>query len=292
MDSFLPQSFREILGALALIVAILFSFISIAKASREHCLRATGLFLLAGIILFANDAWAYFASVFIFGTAITQLEFLQNLAAIIRGSKEYFDYQKEFLSQSEIEKTIEKDVRESEVEALKEKAPEDKEFKISISPSNLSPGQFGLIVEEYAFKFLERRYEKPIERHVRLHGKTFMAEFDGIMQDHGVSRVFEIKTTRSGIYPRRILVDHVKTMAQGVARYKEATKKNAILNVVLIGDFSENFNRRLREYKEEVKSDESGVEIVFETFTFEDIGVEEILKASNNRFQPTQKPRG
>jgi hypothetical protein len=108
IDHLTPENFRELLSSIAFLLGILFSVASIPAYWREHCIRMTGLFLLVGLALFANSPSVYFATVFIVATAVTQLEFLQNLAAIIRGSKEYFDYQKEFLSQKEVEKTAEK----------------------------------------------------------------------------------------------------------------------------------------------------------------------------------------
>lgn len=93
MTELIPESFRELLSAACFAIGAVFSFFSLSADKREHALRLSGLFLLSSVALFANNGWCYFAAVFIIATAVTRLQFLQNLAAIIRGSKEFFDYQ-------------------------------------------------------------------------------------------------------------------------------------------------------------------------------------------------------
>jgi hypothetical protein len=44
------------------------------------------------LALFANVSWTYFATIFIVATVITELEFLQNLAAIIARDPNYWQY--------------------------------------------------------------------------------------------------------------------------------------------------------------------------------------------------------
>lgn len=96
MQNYLPQNFRELVASVSIIVGFIFSFISLFKIQgeflREHALRIAAIFSLLGLCLFADDAYTYFAAVFIIATAVTQLEFLQTLAAIIRGNKDYFDF--------------------------------------------------------------------------------------------------------------------------------------------------------------------------------------------------------
>ncbi len=54
----------------------------------------SGIFFLLALAVIAKEFWTYFAAIFILGTLVTEVEFLQNLAAIIRGDKNYFDYMK------------------------------------------------------------------------------------------------------------------------------------------------------------------------------------------------------
>ena len=74
------------------LAALLFSGISLFEKVRVHSLRVLAIFVVAALALFGNHISVYFAAVFIIATAVTELEFLQTLAAIIRGNKEYFTY--------------------------------------------------------------------------------------------------------------------------------------------------------------------------------------------------------
>ncbi|WP_305064760.1 hypothetical protein [Methanococcoides sp.] len=52
-----------------------------------------GTFFLVSMALFANSGWIYFPTVFIIATLVTDSLFLQNLAAIIKGTDSYFENQ-------------------------------------------------------------------------------------------------------------------------------------------------------------------------------------------------------
>ena len=62
---------------------------------------------MIALSLFCNKPWTYFAALFIVATAMTEIEFLQNLAAIISGDKNYFAYKQAVsgeINQSQIDK--------------------------------------------------------------------------------------------------------------------------------------------------------------------------------------------
>jgi hypothetical protein len=279
IDHLTPENFRELLSSIAFLLGILFSVASIPAYWREHCLRMTGLFLLVGLALFANSPSVYFATVFIVATAVTQLEFLQNLAAIIRGSKEYFDYQKEFLSQKEVEKTAEKEAKEIEAAPVEVTEIQDrKTLNLSIDTSNVTPMQFGLLVEQFTFNFLERKYGKPIQRYVRFKGKRGSVEFDGVMQGEDTDLLFEIKTSRRGVIPVSFLLDIVTRYVHKVRTYKDITKRPASLRIVLVGSYPPAYIQKLISNKEEVLGDANDVDVAFETYTFEDVGLPDLLK--------------
>jgi len=92
MEEYLPTSFLQIIASVFSICAIISFITSFKQSNRSFALRLFAIWLIAVLTLFSNNAWVYFASVFIIATSITETEFLQNLAAIIRGSKPYFDY--------------------------------------------------------------------------------------------------------------------------------------------------------------------------------------------------------
>ncbi|MDP8212123.1 MAG: hypothetical protein P9X22_02380 [Candidatus Zapsychrus exili] len=92
MNSLLPISFIQLLAGTLCIIAAFFAFLSLMPFFRTHALRLSAIVFITSLSLFSNSAWNYFAAVFIIATAVTEIEFLQNLAAIIRGDKNYFAY--------------------------------------------------------------------------------------------------------------------------------------------------------------------------------------------------------
>jgi hypothetical protein len=98
MDNFYPLSFVQAVGGVLCGSALVFSFISLFDGARTHAIRILAVFFVVALSLFANHVTVYFAAVFIIATAVTELEFLQTLAAILRGNKEYFAFKKDTLS--------------------------------------------------------------------------------------------------------------------------------------------------------------------------------------------------
>src|SRR5262245_5277649 len=96
-----PQSFLEILGGLILVVAVSLALFSLIHRFRAAALRLSAIILLTALALFSNHWTTYFAAIFIVATAVTELEFLHILAAIVRGDKNYFDFRREFLTKEE-----------------------------------------------------------------------------------------------------------------------------------------------------------------------------------------------
>jgi hypothetical protein len=277
LDKITPENFRELLSASMFLIGVMFSFLSLLKNGREHCLRMAGLFLLASLALFAHNPYSYFAALFIVATAVTQLEFLQNLAAIIRGSKEYFDYQKEYLSQKEVENSIEKDVQEIEA------APSElgdvqsqRMLSVNIDKNNLTNTQFGLLVEDYTFKFLETRYGKPIQRYVRYIGKRHAAEFDGVMQMDNIDMIFEIKATRRSFFPTVYIINAAERIIERVKEYKELTKRAACLRFVLVGNFPPAYVQSLMNKRDRILENATDIDITFEAYSFDEIGLPDL----------------
>lgn len=92
MEKFLPSTFIQIIAGIFSICSIIAVLCSIKRTIRTHSIRIFAISFISALALFSDNGWVYFASVFIIATVITETEFLQNLAAIIRGSKPYFDY--------------------------------------------------------------------------------------------------------------------------------------------------------------------------------------------------------
>ena len=102
MEKLIPENFRELVSATLILHSFLFFFISLKHYYKEHALRIAGILILLGLCLFAQNPYCYFASVFIIATAITQIEFLENLVAILKGNKDYFEYKRELIPRAEV----------------------------------------------------------------------------------------------------------------------------------------------------------------------------------------------
>jgi hypothetical protein len=101
MEKYFPASFSEVLAGILVFFAIVSAALSLFTCLRAHTLRLLAIFFVTALALFSNNVTTYFVAIFVIATAVTELEFLQNLAAIVRGNKEYFDYKKETLSKEE-----------------------------------------------------------------------------------------------------------------------------------------------------------------------------------------------
>ncbi len=108
MNNLVPTSFLQLLSGVLCVVATIFAFLSLLSCFKSHALRLSAIMFVAALALFCNNAWDYFAALFIIATAVTEIEFLQNLAAIIRGDKNYFAYKQAVAGEikpSQIDKT-------------------------------------------------------------------------------------------------------------------------------------------------------------------------------------------
>ena len=181
-----PKTVVELCGLISLILGVIYSLWSMHSDSRSQATKLLAICFIASFSLFSNHPATYFSAIFIIATAVTELEFLQNLAAIIRGNSDYFDYKKEALSKEEKE--------------IKEKQ-ENKKLGITmtakstvIKATDKQAPNF-LQVEDAAMENLAKRYNYNIERNVRLKNTQGQAvEFDGLVTgDEGSDTIIEVK---------------------------------------------------------------------------------------------------
>lgn len=225
----LPTEFSEALGGIALAFAILFTFFSLVTTLRPTATRLAAFLYLTAFALF-SDHWAtYFAAVFIIATAVTELEFLHILAAIIRGDKNYFDYRREFLTRDEIITRTD--------EFAPAAGPTDTTPMLSASGSRIEiPKNFNALtaaerkqlafeVEDTALRWLERRLGQPLQRYVRLSSGRGSIELDGIVQDSASDKdtVAEVRWIPDGSAHATDVLPRVMEL---YARYKQITNRN------------------------------------------------------------------
>jgi hypothetical protein len=100
---FQPKTFLEAIGGISALLAVFFLFLSLRSSLRAHAMRLSAMLTISAIAFIANHWVIYFSAVFIIATAATELEFLQNLAAIVRGNKDYFNYRKALIRNDYLE---------------------------------------------------------------------------------------------------------------------------------------------------------------------------------------------
>ncbi len=224
-------------------------FASLIPGIRGHTTRLLAILLVVGLALFSNYWVTYFAALFIVATAVTELEFLQNLAAIIRGNKEYFEYKKEHLSTDQVEKKVE---REQKQIASDEKAAEPDVVQPPINVRRI------VDLEQEAIKRMEMHFGETIERNVRIAIGSRHFEFDGlipsVVDDVKAEKLIEVKYLRSPKYFSQFV--HTFPRLEHMAHaYMKARNKIAKLHLVLIVEGDDRLNdKQLSELKRLVDS--------------------------------------
>ncbi|MFD2672956.1 hypothetical protein [Marinicrinis sediminis] len=300
MEKITPENFRELLSAISIILGFVFSFISLKGTLKEHSLRLAGLLLLLGLCLFANNAWCYFAAIFIIATAVTQLDFLQNLAAIIRGNKDYFDYRKEFISKDEILENKTKEIEKDKMEVIpeapelgdsnKEAGSEEKKgndtkeqttINLELKKNNLNPVHFALIAEELVFKDIEKKFQKQVQRHIRIVGRPATMVLDGLLELDTRDIIFEIKVFRQSPFPLAVIKRSINEIMNLVLEYQSLIKKNkeVHLTYVVVSSFEKETKEILDERLSKVISDVNlfNIKVDYIYYSFHDLGLENTI---------------
>lgn len=272
MPSLIPSTFPEALGGIVILLALLLSLISLIPALRSHSLRLLALFFVAALSLFSNHWSTYFAGIFVIATAVTELEFLQNLAAIIRGNKDYFDYKKETLTSEQKQKKVQEEQAELNVQQTKQAPSVEITPEKVTTPANREPAsniRQILNIEDKALDKMEKYYNSKIERGVRISRKGRYIEIDGLIpsaaDDMVSEKIIEVKYLRS---PQQFsVINKIFPQLEYVARsYCEITNKIAKLHVVLVIEGDETLSEnQLAKLKQLV--DSSNIAMGYSVFT-------------------------
>ncbi len=206
-------------------------FLSFVTKFRTHAARLSAVYIVAAISLVSNHWTTYLAAVFIIATAITELDFLQNLAAIIRGDKNYFDYKKSVFGREEAEKKV---VRESQhVQAAMLPHCSDT-IAESIESCNVKyDPEIILNAKQSALSKLEKQFCIRLERNVRLTLHDISVEIDGLLRESDVDIVYEVRYLPSLETMKPFLflaygLEHI------ITSYQSITGRTAELNLVVV----------------------------------------------------------
>ncbi|BDW94847.1 hypothetical protein MACH10_05320 [Thalassospira tepidiphila] len=226
--------------------------------------------VVVSLALFSSHWVTYFAAIFIVATAVTELEFLQNLAAIIRKDENYFNYKKEHLSYEEKmrranDDTIDSDLVNYEIDDDKEKTTIDlSNFNYS---NRIHTMRLNFDIEDKVLNYLEKEFGK-IERGIRFSKGVRRVEFDGVVVGaQGQHRlVIEVKWRRDDEYPFTFILHSLRRFAERFDEFTEITGEFPDRYFVLVLNDSSGISQECKDklYK---LAGERGIKVKFLTLT-------------------------
>lgn len=235
--------FNEFITLFSFVVMAAFSFISLKRSVRSLSIKIVGLFLIITICVYANNLAVYTIAVFIVGTTITSREFLENIAAIFKGSKEYFDYKKETLDSDEKEEKIKEDLLEQKVstfslpdlsgvlESGTFKSKPSMTLPIPAEPKEEEIDEFREI-QSLAMKKIDSLFHDKLERFVRVSNEEFSVEVDAAISRKDRELIFGIRQ----IDDMNKLKESVLKLKDDAKRYSRITRKRVVSNIVIVSD--------------------------------------------------------
>jgi len=224
MENFIPKNFIELLGGLTI----------------ENSVKLLALFIVVSLALFSNHVITYLVSIFIVATAVTTLEFLQNIAAIIRNNKEYFKYKKISLSEEKIKNKIKKE--NQELDENEEIATKDKKTDLLDTEKQFIDINRIFSLELKALDEMELYFGKKIERGICIKNKQKKLELDGLIEsgvdDIIADKIIEVKylKDKKSFYGIKNIFQKLENI---VSNYNFITRKMTALHLVLIIECSE-----------------------------------------------------
>jgi len=267
------ENYSSLIGTIILLVAIVYLLLSYFYDNKRHTTKLFSILIISSLALFSAHWATYFAAIFIIATAVTELEFLQTLAAIIRKDKNYFDYKKETLSKTD---KIKKKAEEAIEEELLISSNTDSNAPIKLS--NLKSlnrndnTRLAMNIEDKALDYLEKEYGK-IERSVRLKKDGKMVECDGLISNKKLSRdkVFEIKWIREPRQFQIFMRYAIGGAEKLISRHEEITGiKPELFLVVIISPLISLKDEKIDKFHK--KANEFGFTLIFHSL--QDIGFE------------------
>ncbi len=279
MEKLLPSQFTELLGGVALTFGILLTCIGLIPRIRTTAIRLAAILYLTTFALFANHWSTYFAAVFIVATAVTELEFLHILAAIIRGDKNYFDFRREYLTRDEVLRRAE-DGTEPETAAgtTAEDDTERKPVQLPRDFGDLSHQRrmhFAFQIEQAALEWLQMDLGRPVERYVRFSSEAGYVELDGVVQ--GTRRqkdlVAEVKWIRDERVAVPMLHHTIPRLIELGHRYKSITNRDCEILLLLAAPAMDTIKDRALE-RARNRLQEAGTDFRIIVVTYEQLGIE------------------
>lgn len=239
LTNLIPNNYSSFIGSIVLIFAFICFFITFNKDYKVHATKIFAMLMIIVLALFSSHWATYFASIFIIATAVTELEFLQNLAAIIRKDEHYFKYKQETLSKEDnIKRKVEESVEDELILDNKDiDSKEEKNTTIDVNSfKQMSHSHFirySLEIEEKALNYLSKTYGQ-IEHGVRITKNGKRVEFDGLINENKKSIIFEVKWLRDERIAHNYARHFLRRFNEMISKYIEMTGKSVETNLVFV----------------------------------------------------------
>lgn len=278
MDKFIPSNYQELIGSIVLLFTFL--LITFKNKQKSNSRKLFAMLFVISLALFSAHWSTYFAAIFIIATAVTELEFLQNLAAIIRKDENYFKFKQETLStEDNIKRKLAESMEDELVEERKKK--ESNTTKIDLNEikdiSRSLHMKLALDIEEKALNFISPRYGN-IQHGIRLTNNGKSVEFDGIISNKLKNIIFEVKWIRNSRQAFPLMMHSQKRFMEMLNRHKEITGVSSEAYFVLVINEKNSLNeKRIQRLTE--KANEVNISIIL--LSLEELGFEVIPETPN-----------
>ena len=287
MIEILNHSLKELTGIVLTVLGSMIIVLTVWNKLKDFLLKLVGIFFVIGLALFSDNTSCYFLAILVVATIVTDLGFLQNIAAIIRNSDSYFTYLSS-QSSKEIEQKIIKEEEEIEQEIKEEEknkgsnysegtsSIKDNKLKLELDKSNINSMQFGILTEEYTLRYLEQKYSGTLKRYIRLGNNNNRVEFDGILSLEDKDILIEIKSSMRGYVPLNYIRQTIRRNGEKIELIRKDFKRPIEFKLILIGSYSVIDLLELQEIIKKYSLNYS-FNISIEVYTFEQIGLNNIL---------------
>ncbi|WP_340104559.1 NERD domain-containing protein [Rhodohalobacter sp. 8-1] len=227
----------SILAGAYAVVALLMTLLLSYFHKRDLPVKLLGSLMVLSIMFGANNAWIYAIGVFIVATLVTELQFLEKLAALAWNRKEYWQY----LSQASDEEIKAKYIEDAQEEVTKIESAYDNKPE---SPLDKSTRKIGKLIEEaHAFennvlKALESKkfslfLTSNFSKHIKLNAGSRTIIIDAIAMSRERHFLIEIKH-----YKNEHSITHatykIKSTANEYNKYLQERGKNLVVTPVLV----------------------------------------------------------
>ncbi|MBP1177636.1 hypothetical protein JOE49_004888 [Paenibacillus sp. PvR133] len=160
--------------------------------------------------------------------------------------------------------------------------PTEQTTNLELKKDNLKPVHFALIAEELVFKDIEKQYQKQVQRHIRIIGRSStVIELDGLLELDTRDIIFDTKVFLQSPLPLTLIKKSINKKISQVIDYQSITKKNkeVQLTYVIVSSFEKETKEKLDDRLSKLSNDMSllNVKINFLYYSFHELDLENVV---------------